>query len=117
MTPSPRASGAFRNGLAGQRHWREAWATLLRFMLPPGPSTCAQIALASFLLSLRPPADPSDLVITVEAEDQFSFQEQLARITTPTLCDKGHRSTGEVTTYETLARSSRPDSRRVGATR
>lgn len=44
-----------------------------------------QVTLASFLLFLRPPADPSDLVITVEAEDQFSFQQQLARITALTL--------------------------------
>jgi pimeloyl-ACP methyl ester carboxylesterase len=75
--------------LAGQRRWREAWATLLRFMLPPGPLTGAQVALASTLLSLRPPADPSDLVITVEAEDQFSFRERLARITAPTLVVAG----------------------------
>ena len=75
--------------LASQRRWREAWATLLRFMLPPGPLTDAQVALASFLLSLRPPADPSDLVISVEAEDQFSFQEQLAQITAPTLVAAG----------------------------
>jgi pimeloyl-ACP methyl ester carboxylesterase len=75
--------------LAGQRRWREAWATLLRFMLPPGPLASAQVALASILLSLRPPADPSDLVITVEAEDQFSFGEHLARITAPTLVIAG----------------------------
>ena len=75
--------------LASQRRWREAWATLLRFMLPPGPLTGAQVALASFLLSLRPPADPSDLVITVGAEDQFSFREPLAQITAPTLVAAG----------------------------
>jgi pimeloyl-ACP methyl ester carboxylesterase len=75
--------------LAGQRRWRDAWATLLRFMLPPGLLTGAQVALASTLLSLRPPADPSDLVITVEAEDQFSFREHLARITAPTLVVAG----------------------------
>jgi pimeloyl-ACP methyl ester carboxylesterase len=75
--------------LASQRRWREAWTTLLRFMLPPSPLTGAQVALASFLLSLRPPADPSDLVITVEAEDRFSFKEQLAQITAPTLVAAG----------------------------
>lgn len=77
--------------LARQRRWREAWATLLRFTLRPGPLAGAQVALASFLLSLRPPADPSDLVITVEAEDQFSFKEQLAQITAPTLVAAGER--------------------------
>lgn len=78
--------------LAGQRRWRGAWATLLRFMLPPGPLTGAQVALASTLLCLRPPADPSDLVITVEAEDQFSFREHLVRITAPTLVVAGERN-------------------------
>lgn len=77
--------------LAGQRRWREAWATLLRFMLPPGPLTGAQVALASTLLSLRPPADPSDLVITILAEDQFSYREQLARIAAPILIIAGER--------------------------
>ena len=57
----------------------------------PAASAGAQVAVASTLLSLRPPADPSDLMITVEAEDQFSFREHLARITAPTLVIAGDR--------------------------
>ena len=75
--------------LAGQRKWREAWAVLLRFMLGQGPLGHLQAGLASTLLSLSKPADPSDLVITVLAEDQFSFQEELARIAAPTLVIAG----------------------------
>ncbi|MCS6843051.1 MAG: alpha/beta hydrolase [Caldilineales bacterium] len=77
--------------LAGQRRWREAWVVLLRFMLGTGPLARGQAALAATLLSLSKPADPSDLVITVLAEDQFSFQDQLARIAAPTLVVAGNR--------------------------
>jgi pimeloyl-ACP methyl ester carboxylesterase len=77
--------------LAGQRRWREAWATLLRFMLPPGPLAGPLAWFASLLLALDRPKDPSDLVITVEAEDQFNFRERLAEITAPTLIAAGER--------------------------
>lgn len=77
--------------LAGQRRWREAWAVLLRFMLGAGALTRFQAGLASRLLSLSKPADPADLVITVLAEDRFSFREELARIVAPTLVVAGER--------------------------
>ena len=77
--------------LAEQRRWREAWATLLGFMLGSGPLARAQTWIASPLLSFSKPADPSDLVITILAEDQFSYREQLARIAAPTLVIAGDR--------------------------
>ena len=77
--------------LAGQRRWRTAWARLLRFTLPPGPLAGSQTWLASLLLSLAPPKDPSDLIITIEAEDRFSFKERLAQIAAPTLVIAGER--------------------------
>jgi pimeloyl-ACP methyl ester carboxylesterase len=77
--------------LAGQRRWRDAWAVLLRFMLGPSPLARVQARLAATILSLSKPADPSDLVITILAEDQFSFQQQLARIAAPTLVIAGDR--------------------------
>ena len=60
--------------LASQRKWREAWAILLSFMLLPGPLARPQAWLAALILSLAPPKDPSDLIITIEAEDQFQLQ-------------------------------------------
>ena len=48
--------------LASQRKWREAWATLLGFMLLPGPLAGPQARVASLLLSLVPPKDPSDFL-------------------------------------------------------
>jgi pimeloyl-ACP methyl ester carboxylesterase len=77
--------------LARQRRWREAWALLLGYMLPPGPLARPLTGLASRLLSLRPPKDPSDLGITIEAEDRFNFKERLAEITAPTLVVAGDR--------------------------
>jgi len=77
--------------LASQRRWREAWALLLGFTLPPGLLAGPQTWLSSLLLSLAPPKDPSDLVITIEAEDQFNFRERLAQIAAPTLVAAGDR--------------------------
>ena len=77
--------------LAGQREWRDAWAVLLRFMLGQGPLARLLAGLASALLSSSKPADPSDLVITVLAEDRFSFREELPRIAAPTLVIAGDR--------------------------
>jgi pimeloyl-ACP methyl ester carboxylesterase len=77
--------------LAGQRRWREAWAVLLRFMLGQSRRSRLQAGLASTILSFRKPADPSDLVITILAEDQFSYCEQLARVAAPTLVIAGER--------------------------
>ena len=53
--------------------WRDAWAVLLRFMLGQSRRARLQVWLALTILSFSKPADPSDLVITILAEDQFSF--------------------------------------------
>ena len=37
------------------------------------------------------PDDPTDLVVTIEAEDKFYFKEQLERIVAPTLVIAGTR--------------------------
>ena len=77
--------------LAGQRRWRDAWAVLLRFTLGQSRRARLQAWLASAILSVSKPADPSDLIITLLAEDQFAFRDQLARITAPTLVIAGDR--------------------------
>lgn len=75
--------------LAGQRKWREASAVLLGFMMPPGRFGRLTAALGSFLMSLTAPDDPSDLIVTVEAEDQHDFRHRLVEIRAPTLVITG----------------------------
>jgi len=79
--------------LAQQGQWRQAWAVLLgpvlahagrvRYVARP------IVWLLSMLMSLRPPKDPTDLVVTVEAEDKFNFRGRLAQIAAPTLVVAG----------------------------
>jgi pimeloyl-ACP methyl ester carboxylesterase len=59
--------------------------------LAPGPLSRQQAWLASLILGLVPPKDPSDLVITIEAEDRFNFRDRLAEIAAPTLVVGGER--------------------------
>ncbi len=81
--------------LARQRRWRQAYAAMFGLMLPR--SGAAKYAarpvlwLVSLLAALRPPRDPSDLVITIEAEDKHDFKERLAEIRAPTLVVAGDR--------------------------
>ncbi len=77
--------------LAGQRRWREAWATLLRFTLQPARFAGPLAGFAALIMSLDTPKDPADLVITIAAEDRFNFRDRLAEITAPTLVAAGER--------------------------
>ncbi len=76
--------------LARQRQWRKAYAVMLGFMVPR-QGVAKYVArpivwLGSLLAgSLGAPEDPSDLVVTIEAEDKHDFQDRLAQITAPTL--------------------------------
>jgi pimeloyl-ACP methyl ester carboxylesterase len=45
--------------------------------------------ISSGILSLNSPKDPTDLVVTVEAEDKFAFKVRLTEITAPTLVAGG----------------------------
>ena len=77
--------------LARQRKWREASAALLGFVMPPSPFGRITAATGSRLMSLTAPDDPSDLVVTVEAEDKHDFKNRLAEIKAPTLVIAGAR--------------------------
>ena len=79
--------------LAQQRKWKQAYTVMLGPVLAHA-GTVKYFAkpivwLVSALLSLSAPKDPTDLVVTVEAEDKFNFRDQLARITAPTLVIAG----------------------------
>ena len=77
--------------LADQRKWREASAVLLGFVMSPSRFGKITAAIGSRLMSYTAPDDPSDLIITVEAEDKHDFRDRLAEIAAPTLVVAGAR--------------------------
>lgn len=85
--------------LARQRQWRAAYAAMFGPMFPydgalrhfARPMTwlgafMIESALASVLGA---PKDPSDFVVTIEAEDKHNFKDRLSQITAPTLVVAG----------------------------
>lgn len=79
--------------LAQQGQIMPAWQAMIRFILPGtgiwkllNPSLAW---IAARLLSLGKTPDLSDLVITIETEDQHAFKERLSEIKSPTLVVAG----------------------------
>jgi pimeloyl-ACP methyl ester carboxylesterase len=79
--------------LAQQGQVRQAWQAMIRFILPRtgiwkllNPSLAC---ITARLLSLGKTPDLSDLVITIETEDQHAFKERLSEIKVPTLVIAG----------------------------
>lgn len=82
--------------LAQQRRWVKASAVMLRPLFPDQGLmkylSVPIVWLASLLLGLlAAPKDPSDLVVTVEAEDTHDFKDHLGEISAPTLVVAGDR--------------------------
>ena len=76
--------------LAEKGKWRAAYWAILSFMLPKHPvrmtMTAPLMAFGALLAgSIGTPEDPSDLIITIEAEDKHDFSERLHDIIAPTL--------------------------------
>lgn len=76
--------------LAQQLQWRKAYAAMLRFGFPKKGIkkyiTKPVVWIGSFLAALLDaPDDPSDLAITIDAEDKHNFKNRLTEIKTPTL--------------------------------
>lgn len=63
---------------------REAWAAMITAMLP-GPVRGPARPLAKAAVGAMVPADPSDLLVTLDAEDTFDCGADLGRVTAPTL--------------------------------
>jgi pimeloyl-ACP methyl ester carboxylesterase len=80
--------------LARQRQWRAAYAAELSPTLTYG-GAMRYIARPVWWLGIlfagmfAAPADPSDLVVTIEAEDKHDFKDRLGQITAPTLVIAG----------------------------
>jgi len=82
---------------AEQRRWRAVWAQLMSVVLPQRGLarvlTPPVVWTFAPLMALGAPRDPSDLVVTVEAEDRFRFRDRLGEIAAPTLVVAGERDT------------------------
>jgi pimeloyl-ACP methyl ester carboxylesterase len=83
--------------LARQRRWRAAYAVQLGPWLATRSGATAYGAkavlwLGSLLAGIfGAPDDPSDLVVTIEAEDKHDFKDRLAQIKAPTLVVAGDK--------------------------
>jgi pimeloyl-ACP methyl ester carboxylesterase len=82
--------------LARQRRWRAVYSTMFTFMFPgtgiKGYASKLAFGTLAFILTRIPsmvPKDPSDMVITIEAEDRHNFKNRLSEITAPTLVIAG----------------------------
>jgi len=84
---------------ARRLNWRAAYAELLRLLLPSGgfrgSLTKPLIWLVSALAAVfESPENPSDFVVTVEAEDKHDFKARLSEILAPTLVVAGDNDPG-----------------------
>jgi pimeloyl-ACP methyl ester carboxylesterase len=79
--------------LAQMGRWRQAFSALIRTVFPQrGLGMWLAQPLVGFsasLLSLKPPRDPGDLAVTVEAEDKHAFKDRLHEIAAPTMVAGG----------------------------
>jgi pimeloyl-ACP methyl ester carboxylesterase len=82
--------------LAEQRQWAKAYAVLTEPFFPNKGGLKYLFRPIVWLVSvlmvfLEKPKDPSDLVVTVEAEDKHDFKDRLAEIKAPTLIVAGDK--------------------------
>jgi pimeloyl-ACP methyl ester carboxylesterase len=63
---------------------REAWASVMTAMLP-APLRGPVRPLSRLAVGPMVPADPTDMLVTLDAEDAFDVEADLPRITAPTL--------------------------------
>lgn len=62
-----------------------AWAQMMTSALLPQPLRGPMGPLSRFAVRSMPPDDPSDLLVTLDAEDAFDVEADLPRINAPTL--------------------------------
>ncbi len=70
--------------LARQGKWRKAFPAMLDGLYPDGGIKKGFFKLLMWFMA-NAPENPSDLLVTLEAEDKHNFKEYLANITVPTL--------------------------------
>jgi pimeloyl-ACP methyl ester carboxylesterase len=77
--------------LAAKGKWREASSELLGFAFSGSRYGRLLAPIASLMMALTAPEDPSDLIVTIEAEDKHAFKDRLGEIMAPTLVIAGDR--------------------------
>ena len=83
--------------LARRRKWTAAFAALMGFSLPEKGFKRVVLKPLYWVLSLFAgpimgiPDDPTDLAVTIEAEDRHDFRERLSEIKAPTLVIAGDK--------------------------
>ena len=99
--------------LAAQGKWREAAKVLMDFALAPLRFSGVISMIASLMFAATAPDDPSDLVVTIEAEDKHNFRDRLGEIKAPTLVIAGARD--PFYTEESLRETARgiPNAQRI----
>jgi pimeloyl-ACP methyl ester carboxylesterase len=72
--------------MARQRKWRKAFPALLEGLYPEGGLKKRFFKVMMWLTAtFGAPKDPSDVVVTIEAEDKHNFKDLLGQIKVPTL--------------------------------
>jgi pimeloyl-ACP methyl ester carboxylesterase len=74
---------------AEQGRWRAAFSEIMSFGVPPSWHAPLTTGFLSTIMAIGAPEDPSDFIITIEAEDEHEFRDRLDEITTPTLIVAG----------------------------
>ncbi len=64
---------------------QDAWATMMTTGMIPGPLRTPARPLLRLAVKPMVPEDPSDLLVTLDAEDAFDVAAELPRVTAPTL--------------------------------
>lgn len=96
--------------LAQQGRWAQAYTVLFNTVLPRAGIKRLILKpllwLGAQVMALDVPQDPTDVVVTIAAEDQFNFKDRLAAITAPTLVVAGTQDPFYTPTlfHETAAR-------------
>ena len=89
LGPAGKAAQLRVRDLAREGRWRALSAVLLEMVVPPRPYRAAAVPVGSWLMATGAPKDPTDMIVTIEAEDRFDCRADLGRIQAPTLVAAG----------------------------
>jgi len=89
LTPESRALQMEVAHLASEGRWREAYGVIIGAMAARHRLMRVAARPFGWLMARSAPDDPSDLIVTVEAEDVHAFRDRLGEIRAPTLVVAG----------------------------